>query len=225
MATLHGQFWSSLFVNRGALYLIGPDKEYGNIVIRRSLDGGTTWTTPTDASNGRLRDDAEYHTAPTPVVEHDGRLWRAFEQRNPPTGWGINYRAGMLSVPVDADLLVATNWTNSNFLPRDPHWLAGRFNAWLEGNAVVASDGRMVDVLRVDLAHPPEKAAIVQSQRRRAHRRTFDPQTGFVDFPGGAKNSPFVTMQKAGRIGRWSTISNQRIEMPACPVPFATRSP
>jgi hypothetical protein len=185
-ATIHGQFWSSLFVNRGALYLIGPDKEYGNVVIRRSLDGGTTWTTPTDANTGRLRDDAEYHTAPTPVIEHDGRLWRGFEQRNPPSGWGVNFRAGMFSAPMDANLLVATNWTTSNFLPRDPNWLNGKFNAWLEGNAVVAPDGRLVDVLRVDKPGLPEKAAIVDIS---ADGRTasFNPQTGFVDFAGGAK--------------------------------------
>jgi hypothetical protein len=156
------------------------------VVIRRSLDGGMTWTTPTDANTGRLRDDAEYHTAPTPVIEHDGRLWRGFEQRNPPSGWGVNFRAGMFSAPMDANLLVATNWTTSNFLPRDPNWLDGKFNAWLEGNVVVAPDGRLVDVLRVDKPGLPEKAAIVDIS---ADGRTasFNPQTGFVDFAGGAK--------------------------------------
>ena len=43
-ATIHGQFWSTLFVHRGALYLIGTDKHHGNAIIRRSTDGGATWT-------------------------------------------------------------------------------------------------------------------------------------------------------------------------------------
>jgi hypothetical protein len=31
------------------------------------------------------------------------------ERRNPPVAWGINYRAGMMSAPVGADLLDAAS--------------------------------------------------------------------------------------------------------------------
>ena len=119
IATIKGAFWSTLFVHRGALYLIGTDKHHGNAVIRRSADGGATWTEPNDSKSGLLRDNGEYHCAPMPVLEHNGRLWRAFERRDPPVGWGINYGAGMFSVPVDADLLNAANWTVAKFLPSD----------------------------------------------------------------------------------------------------------
>lgn len=185
ISQIQGQFWSSLFVHRNALYILGPDHHHGNPVVRRSTDGGVTWTEPADAKSGLLRDDGQYHCAPMPVIEHAGRLWRGMERRNPPVGWGITYCAGMLSVPVDADLLDAASWTFSNFLPSDPTWLAGTFRGWLEGNAVVTRDGHLVDMLRVDSGYP-EKAAIVQVS---ADGRTtsFDPQTGFVDFPGGAK--------------------------------------
>lgn len=105
LSEIQGAFWSSLFVHRGALYLLGTDRHHGNIVIRRSTDGGVTWTTPKDGATGVLRDNGEYHCAPMPVLEHNGRLWRAFEWRNPPIAWGINYRSGMLSASVDADLL------------------------------------------------------------------------------------------------------------------------
>lgn len=186
VSEIHGAFWSSLFVHRGALYLLGPDRHHGDILIRRSTDGGEHWTTPVDATTGVLRDNGEYHCAPMPVVEHAGRLWRAFEWRNPPVAWGINYRAGVLSAPVDADLLDAASWTSTNFLPSDRTWNNNDMGAWLEGNAVVAPDGRLVDVLRVQTMSPHEKAAIVQIS---ADGRTasFDPATGFVDFPGGAK--------------------------------------
>lgn len=129
ISDVQGAFWSSLFVHRGALYLLGPDRHHGNIVIRRSTDGGETWTTPADAASGLLRDNGEYHCAPMPVLEHAGRLWRAFEWRNPPLAWGINYRAGMLSAPVDADLLNAASWTASNFLPSDRSWNGGDMGA------------------------------------------------------------------------------------------------
>ena len=209
-AVIQGQFWSTLVVHDGALYLIGTDKEYGNAIIRRSLDDGATWTTPTNNVTGLLRTDAEYHTAPTPMIVHDGRLWRAFELRNPPSGWGVHFCAGMFSAPVDADLLVATNWTTSNFLPRNPAWLNGQFNAWLEGNAVVAPDGRVVDVLRVDTPGLPEKAAIVNVS---ADGRTtsFDPGTGFIDLPGGEKK--FTIRPDPQGKGYWTLAS---------PVPNAT---
>jgi hypothetical protein len=84
ISEVDGAFWSSLFVHRGALYVLGPNRHHGNILIRRSTDGGASWTKPTDKSNGVLRDEGEFHCAPMPVLEHAGRLWRAFEWRHPP---------------------------------------------------------------------------------------------------------------------------------------------
>jgi hypothetical protein len=130
-----------LFVHRGCLYLLGPDRHHGNVLIRRSLDGGKTWTDPVDAETGLLRSDGEYHCAPMPVIEHNGRLWRAMERRDPPVGWGVNYRAGVLSASVDADLLKAASWQHSEFLPSDRSWNGGDMGAWLEGNVVVTPSG------------------------------------------------------------------------------------
>jgi len=203
-ARVSGQFWSSLFVHRSAAYLMGTDKHHGRIVIRRSTDGGSTWTTPQDSLTGLLTSTGQYHTAPVPVIEHAGRLWRGFEDAMGGAEWGKRYRAGMLSAPVNADLLHATNWTFSNFLPRNPQWLDGRFNAWLEGNAVVAPDGGVFDILRVDLPSLPERAALVGIS---ADGRTasFDPRRGFVDFPGGAKKFTIRPDPRGG--GYWSLAS------------------
>jgi hypothetical protein len=186
ISTIDGAFWSTLFIHRGALYLLGPDRHHGNVLIRRSSDGGVTWTSPTNGTTGLLRGDGEYHCAPVPVIEHAGRLWRAMEWRSPPIAWGINYRAGMLSIPVDADLLNATNWTCSNFLPSDRAWNGGDMGAWLEGNAVVTPAAELVDVLRVQTRSPDEKAAIVHISPD-GKTASFDPATGFIKFPGGAK--------------------------------------
>ncbi len=186
ISTIDGAFWSTLFTHRGGLYLLGPDKHHGNVLIRRSADGGLTWTTPTNSTTGLLRGDGEYHCAPMPVIEHAGRLWRAMERRDPPVAWGINYCAGMFSIPVDADLLNATNWTCSNFLPSDRAWNGGDMGAWLEGNAVVTPAGDLVDVLRVQTKSPDEKAALVRISPD-GKIASFDPAKGFVAFPGGAK--------------------------------------
>lgn len=186
IARLQCLFWPKLFTHRNAAYIIGVEKHHGRIVIRRSTDNGETWTSPRDSASGLLTPDGEYHTAPMPVLEHAGRLWRAFEDAMGGDRWGERYRAGMLSIPVDADLLQASNWTFSNFIARDPVWLDGDFNGWLEGNAVLDRDGHMVNMLRVDTPTYPEKAAIVAISED-GETASFDPETGFIDFPGGAK--------------------------------------
>ena len=185
-AEIKGAFWSSLFVHHGALYLMGTSRQEGDCVIRRSTDGGRTWTTPKDAGSGRLLADAKYHCAPVPVVVQGGRLWRAMEDIMGPGGWGHNFRAFMMSVPVEADLLEAKNWTCSNRLGRDPAWLEGRFGGWLEGNAVVAPDGGVVNVLRVDFRAGHENVAI-QHVSQDEKGLAFDPTNGFVELPGGCK--------------------------------------
>lgn len=186
LAEISGAFWSSLFVHRGDLYLLGTDRHHGNIVVRRSQDGGRTWTEPTDGKSGLIRDNGEYHCAPTPVTEHRGRLWRAFEWRNPPNAWGVHYRSGVLSVPVGADLLDADNWTETPFLASDRAWNGGDMGGWLEGNVLVAPDGSLVNLLRVETKSLPERAALIRMDAE-GMRCSFDPESGFVEMPGGAK--------------------------------------
>ena len=204
LAEVHGQYWSSLFAHRGALYLSGPSREYGLLAMRRSDDGGKTWSEPRDENSGLLRAEGKYHCAPVPVVAHDGRLWRACEDGMAPGQWPFHFRAFMMSAPEDADLLRRENWTFSNILARDPSWLGGQFNGWLEGNAVVTPDGEIVNILRVDVNSVPEKAAL---QKLSADGKTlsFDPQSGFIDFPGGCKK--FTIRRDPQGDGYWS-LSN-----------------
>jgi hypothetical protein len=182
------QYWSTLFEHHGALYLIGTTTEkYGNLVVRRSNDGGFTWTEPVDARHSLLGPNGGYHCAPQPVVLHRGRLWRAMEDNRAGGGWGPHFRAFMMSVPEEADLLDRSNWTFSNRVPGDTKkWLHGNFNGWLEGNAVVDPDGGVVNVLRVDTRAGPEKAAVIRISPDGKKAR-FNPDTEFIDFPGGAK--------------------------------------
>ena len=103
-----------------------------------------------------------------------------------PAGWGSQFRAFVMSAPEDADLLQASSWTCSNRLGRDPNWLGGQFGGWLEGNVVVAPDGGIVNLLRVDFRQFDEKAAILHVSPD-GTQLAFDPATDFVDFPGGCK--------------------------------------
>ena len=181
--TIEGCFWGGLFVHRETLYLMGCSGRFKSMVIRKSSDGGLTWSHPTDSNNGLIRDDARHHTAPVPVVEHAGRLWRAMEDE---ASGAREFRPFMVSARADSDLLRADNWTMSARLPGDSSWLGGEFGGWLEGNAVVGPDGHMVDILRVDYRKGGgEYAAIVRvsDDGREASFNSND----FVRFPGGCK--------------------------------------
>lgn len=178
-------FWSSLFVHRGALYLIGPSKVYGDVMIIRSLDGGRTWTEPTKQSGLLIANGGLYHTAPTPVVEHNGRLWRAMEEKTRKGSHGFS--AFMMSAPVDSDLLNPASWTASNRVVSDKAWLDGKFVDWLEGNAVVTPDGSIVNRLRVGYPKGSYEQTATVKISADGKTATFDPATGFSDFPGGGK--------------------------------------
>ncbi len=203
VAEIGGFFWQNLFVHKGKAYAMGTDHEHGRLIIRRSEDGGKTWTEPIDADHGLIATGA-WHTAPVPVVVHDGRLWRAVEDADGGFLWGARYRARMLSAPVKADLLKADSWTISNPLARNPTWLGHDFAAWLEGNAVIDPSGNILDILRVDNSRFPEKAAIVRMTPD-GKTATFDPEKDFIDFPGGAKK---FTIRKDPEGGGYWSLAN-----------------
>lgn len=204
LATVENLFWASLFEHGGALYLLGTAKQFGDAVILRSKDGGETWTTPMDEATGVLH-RGQYHTAPMPLVVHDGRIWRAMEDaEGHPNEWGRRFRSFMMSAPVGADLLRADSWTSSNRLAFQDGKVEG-FGGWLEGNAVATPAGEMVNVLRADFRTAGEERVAIQQVSGDGRRSTFDRESGFVAFPGGTKK--FTIRHEPGS-GLYWTLSN-----------------
>jgi len=205
ISEIDGQFWSNLFVHQKVLYIMGTWKHHGNLIIRRSLDGGTSWSEPDNSTNGLLR-VGEYHTAPMPVVIHNGRIWRAIENAKSDTPkWGLRYSAMVISSPTGADLLNAASWTTTNYLPYDATYLDGKFGGWIEGNAVVTPEGNLVDILRVATSEKGRALAAVVKISEDGITASFDPATGFMDFVGGATKFSIRYDKKSNRY--W-TISN-----------------
>ncbi len=205
---LSGQFMSGLFLHQGALYIMGVSGGYssGNqVVIRKSIDNGTTWTIPTTDHTGLLR-RGKYHTAPTPVVVHGGRIWRAMEDAlGPSTVFAKQYRALMMSAPVNSDLLDSASWTVSNPLAHDPTYMNGYFWGWLEGNAVVSPTGQLLNVLRVHtFSKNREQAAFVEVSSD-GTIATFNPSNGFSDMPGSMKK---FTIRYDATSNRYWTLAN-----------------
>ena len=214
-------FWSSLFVLGEAVYLIGTTQQYGSIAIRRSEDGGSTWTHPFDDRSGLLfaggprRAAPNYHCAPVPVLARDGRIYRAFED-NPPAVWPSGFEACVLSADVRADLLDASSWRMSNKLALQAEWLAEEWGAfaeagWLEGNVVEDQEGQLWNVLRLNARRSGDeawslwnKAAMVRVDQEGAIL-SFDPSNGVIDLPGG--HSKF-TIRYDSQSQRYATLSN-----------------
>lgn len=174
---------------------MGTDKHHGRVVIGRSGDSGKTWSDPVVLLHG------QWHTAPVPVIGYAGRIWKALEDAHTGDKWGERYRARMLSAPAAADLPDPASWTVSEALGRDPGWLEGDFAAWLEGNAVVAPDGGIVNVLRVDTSRQPERAAVLRVSED-GRTAGFDPRSDLVEMPGGAKK--FTIRKDPGGPGYWT---------------------
>ena len=186
IAQIDGQFWSSLFIVDETLYILGTNKHHGNIVLRESKDGGHTWSIPYDSHHGLLL-EGEYHTAPTPVVIYRGRVWRAIEYATAKTTkWGERYSAMMISAPIGSNLMNAANWTHTNHLGYDASYLNGNFRAWLEGNAVPAPDGDMLDILRVHVPKGSREFCALVRINRNGKKAMFDPKD-FYMMPGSAK--------------------------------------
>ena len=210
-------YWSNLFILDDAVYLLGTSQQYGSIVIRRSEDGGNTWTHPADGKSGWLfpggafRDPPNYHCAPVPILIKDNRLYRAFEDFEPTTEnqsrWVPDFKAAVISIRTDADLLDASNWTMSNKLRFEPTWSPEErekqhLSGWLEGNVVETPSGEIWNILRFN--SDMEKAAIVRVSEQ-GSRITFDPKTGFIDFPGGITK---FTIRRDEKSGLYLTLSN-----------------
>ena len=189
-----GTFWSTLFTQDNDVYLLGCSAKYGHITIRRSSDGGRNWTNP-DTDNpvhlfagGSDKVAPNYHCAPMPMLISNGRIYRAFED-NDPLHWPRGFKSLVISANVNSNLMDTKSWTMSNKLAFDPAWAPEQWKCkapgWLEGNMVEAPNGEIWNILRFHSDPVVDKAAIVKVSRD-GTTVTFDPETGFIDFPGGA---------------------------------------
>jgi hypothetical protein len=205
LTEIQGAFWSSLFVHRGELYFLGPDRHHGTVLIRKSVDGGKTWTQPTNRENGVLL-TGEFHCAPMPVVEYNGRLWRPMETAHGPIlQWGKRYGAMVMSAPVDADLMNAKSWQASAPILYDSTFNNGDFGGWLEGNFVVDPQGKMWNMLRVGNRKSWDEKAAMVGIAPDGKTLDFDPKTGFIPFDGGSKK--FVIKYDT-TTGKYWTLAN-----------------
>jgi len=189
-------FWGKLFVHDSALYILGTRHEYGDVLIRRSLDDGKTWTVPDTPESGLLH-TGRYHCAPCRIMLHKGRLWRSFELAE---GRRPNWAALVISAPVDSDLLDAKNWKFSN--PFKHTWSGSQ---WIEGNLAVTPQGKLLNILRTN-GKGDDRAAITHVADD-GMSLSHDLENDIINFPGGGVKFTIRYDEQTSRY--WSIVSKQ----------------
>ena len=220
IAKIPNQRASYLFYLNDALYAIGwtPGEGFRDatkdtmcaVTISKSTDGGHSWTTPNDSKTGRLvggTKDMSVFCDPAPVLIHNGRVWKEvekmgdFNRDSKPRFYMTQYNPMCASAPVDCDLLDASNWTFSNYVP----WVVQEdSHGWAEGNVLPTPEGKMIIQMRVDDAVRDGKGAQIQLSDD-GKVATWDPQTGFVEMPGGCKK--FVIKYDEQTKKYWSLVN------------------
>lgn len=146
-------YWGALFVHRRVVYFLGTNTENGHVLIGASHDDGRTWTKPTVLFvGGGGRETCGYQRQPMPIIEYNGSLVTSIDYGSwtSPNRYGV----GTLSVDAAADLLEPTNWTVSDLTYFDRDWPgspAGGSVSILEGSVYLAADGRLLNLLRIDI--------------------------------------------------------------------------
>ncbi len=217
VCSLIGAFWGVFFEAGGDLYHISINREYGDVVIRRSCDCGFTWSVPRDEHSGILfrggprRQRPNYHFGgTTPVLVHNGRIYKSCEdfldERDGGFWHADAFREMVISASEDADLLDAESWSRSNSIAFEPAKypdIASPESGWLEGNILVRPDGSLCNMMR---AHINESNhAFLLDVSADGLQISFDREKGIVNFPGGASK---FTVKRDPETGLYFTLSN-----------------
>lgn len=220
--TIEEIVYANLFTNTPAstgvesLYLMGVRRGTGEpaaVAIYRSDDGGLTWSVPKDNKTGWLVDDdgtspiIPAHTAPTPVIRKNGRIYRAFDTSG--SGWRY-FKVFVMSADENADLLDRDSWTITNpillsdYADRFPEGSTCTDAGMCEANAVLGPDGGIYVMARFNSAPSIDLAAVL--------KLTDDETLEFdriIDFPGGMTKF-LVRYDEVS--GKWIALSNPNIQ-------------
>ena len=220
--TIEEIVYANLFTNTPAetgvetRYLMGVRRGTGDpaaVAIYRSDDGGLTWSVPVDNKTGWLVEDdgtsvvIPAHTAPTPVVKKDGRIYRAFDTSG--RSWRY-FKVVVMSADENADLLDRDSWTISNpillsdYADQFPEGSTCTDPGMFEANAVVGPDGEIYVMARFNSAPSIELAAVLKLVEDET--LVFD---RIIDFPGGM--TKFVVRYDEVS-GKWIALSNPNIQ-------------
>ena len=212
-------YWGTLVSLPDAVYHLGVTRDYGDMTVRKSTDGGFTWSIPKDEKSGIIMrgtpaNEPHHYRIETSGTElvHNGILYKGFDKHIIEPG-GPEWRAdmfatGIISADIHSDLLDASNWTISEQLRFDyskysDSSVAAFGNGWLEGTPVPGPDGKIHELIRMHLQKPNKAGFLTLSDDRKS--LDFNYQDGIIDFIGGASR---FTVRLDGQTGLYVTFTN-----------------
>ncbi len=223
ISDVYGQGWSILMPHKGELYLLGNGAGIAGFVVRKSSDGGRTWTEPKDENTGIIIKES-CTSDPMPVCKAYGRIFipqtGGGAMPFKPKGWA-HQNSFVMSVPEDADLLKASNWTRSNsvYIPEEMACLA--HVGWLEGNIVLNREtGKIFNLLRTHGITDELASRYEISQDGKT--ATLTPFSMFFRMPGACKKFYIQYDEKSGMyyaLSNW-TMERDRGAVKNCPHPI-----
>ncbi|MDL2229909.1 glycoside hydrolase [Treponema sp. OttesenSCG-928-L16] len=178
---VHPCFWGKLFWHQNKLFIQGTSTEYGDLMLFCSKDEGITWSDPVILIHGKgLPEKKGPLACPTPFIISNNRLWKAIEYKKESNL--RDHDAGAISISIDDDPMISTNWVCTSFTRYDPELpraIKQKDLFFWEGNLVAAPDGSMVDVIRFEV---DGKAIVYRIDKDNpSSAPTFD---RIIDFPG-----------------------------------------
>ena len=196
--------YTNLFVMGNTVYLFGVAAGRDGLRVSRSDDGGLTWTVPDSATTGLIL-SGTYHTAQVPCIVANGRIWRACETYNDDD---TSKQPFMISAPEDSNLLDASSWTVTNTITNTSYYIGtDRISSMIEGNAVQAPDGSVVNLIRSNSAASSNYATMLHVTGTDV--LSYDPASDWVAMPGGGKK---FTVRYDAKSGLYWSLTNPHTE-------------
>ncbi len=177
---------TSIFEHQGAIYLIGWNTSGGGTRIYKSADNGISWTSSVFAGGGG-------GDAPSHVDVVNGRIWKAATVTSP-----FGTAPGLMSAPVNADLMVESNWSYSApgatwGAKLGTYTLANGQKATVidepEGTLLTTKEGRVVNATKSDIYRPADGItangiAMISADRGDVNKTAIDPDYAGPRLPG-----------------------------------------
>ena len=215
---LKGDFYGpSFFHHDNATYLFLRGKttgQYNDLLLFKSSDHGRNWESTILIK--ATKQTTRITTGNTPVLLHDGKLIVAISD------WGgkgkLFPEKGRIFCgwcPANSDPMVANNWNWAKPLEMpDPNNAPFDKGGWLEPNAVIAPNGDVLLVTRVD-SDEGELGAIAKVNMKTKtiefeDRFPAQPgETGFLRIPGGGCGMFYIKYDPVSK--RYLMLSNPRL--------------
>ncbi len=221
LTDMYTYFWSTLFVHKDVLYMLGLSTENGNLQIACSRDEGETWSAPVVIFYGSSANcpNGGILKAPMHLYSHKGRLYTTCE-------YGVWYKQlypGIISIAEEDDPMIPENWTWSELLRYDGKWKEETITQkdTVEANIVAGRNGQLYSFMRwgigkilrlkIDDTNPeasPEYDGILDADVSDSMFRIFDYKGRYYMITNKGMGRYILSLYVSDDLEHWSLVKD-----------------